>query len=91
MDVHDTTPQSWFNAVLSALIAGVFYVLNVYRSKVDRLEDQQSRFITREELQHHMDQIRGDRIQMHVENLSRLDRIDDAVIRLASELHGKSP
>lgn len=86
--MSDPTPQSWFNATLSALVGVVFFVLNVYRRKVDKLEQDRGAYVTQEQLQRHMDQIRGDRIQMHVENLSRLDRIDDAVIRLATRFDG---
>jgi hypothetical protein len=67
--------QGWFNAVITLLVTVVAFMLNIYRRKVDKLESQHIKLVTREELQRHMDQIRDDRLRMHDENIERLKDI----------------
>jgi len=47
-------------------------MLNLYRRKVDKIEEAHVKLVTREELQRYMDQIREDRLRMHEENVDRL-------------------
>jgi dissimilatory sulfite reductase (desulfoviridin) alpha/beta subunit len=82
MDAPDTSPQNWFNYTVSVLVGVISFMLNIYRKKVDDLEKRHGDFVTREELERHVDQIREDKQQMHTENLSRFDRIDNAVSRV---------
>jgi hypothetical protein len=88
-------PQTWFNLAGTAIAGLLGLLASVFRGQMNRqaqdiqaLEVRTAEFVTREELQKYLDQIRGDRIQMHVENLGRLDRIDDAVIRLHNRVDG---
>jgi len=82
MPIDDQTPQSWFNAILGLLLAVISFIVNMYRQKIDRLELSHRNFVTREELERHVAQIRDDKLQMHRENLTRMDRIDDAINRV---------
>jgi hypothetical protein len=97
MNVQPDDHQSLFNWVLGALVSILGYFVNLYRAKIDALLQAQSNaaasFVTRFELQKHMDDMRleiekktdklhDDSLRMHGENLNRLDRIDDAVVRV---------
>ena len=85
-------PQTWFNGAIGLIMALFGLVGSMFRSQLSEIRAEQAallrlsaNFITRDEHQKYIDQVRGDRIQMHVENLGRLDRLDDAIIRLAEK------
>jgi hypothetical protein len=67
--------QGWINALLTTVIGLLAFMLNLYRRKVDRIEDKHASFVSRDELQRHMDLIRDDRLRMHEENQDRLREI----------------
>lgn len=54
----------------------------VYKGKITVLERRQMSFITREELERIVDQLRADRMQQHTETLMRIKDIGDDINRL---------
>jgi hypothetical protein len=87
--------------VLSILVGILGFFGNLYRAKVDALEkalaEMAQAMVSRFELQKHLDDARlemdrktdrmhDDSLRMHTENLARLVRIDDAVIRVHQRL-----
>lgn len=87
-------PQGWFDGVVTLLMAVIGFMLNLYRRKVDRLEEQNSAMVTRDELQRHMDLIRDDKLRMHAENLDRLKDIGSDIravhVRIDQVFNGKN-
>lgn len=94
MDAQES--QSWFNAAVG-VIGGLLGVLwNTVRARVDKLEQGQSdliedisHFVPRSEIQEFFAQLRHDNERMHAGNLNRMDRVEDALIRLTDEVHRK--
>jgi uncharacterized membrane-anchored protein YhcB (DUF1043 family) len=85
----EPTSQGWFNAIVGLVVGLLGTLFGIYRSKVDRMEDhqqslerRQANFITRDELERHIDQMRSDRLQQHTENLLRLKAIGDDINRV---------
>lgn len=62
-----------------ALLSGI---LNVYRRKVDRLEDLKGSYVSRTDLEKHLDGIAAARALMHQENTRKLERIEDGLRRV---------
>lgn len=94
MDAPDG--QTWFNGALGFVAALLGLLWNMMRAKVDKLSAdndlmnaRSAVFVTRDELQRYLDQVRSDRIQMHLENIGRLDRLDDGLIRLGEKVDRK--
>lgn len=67
--------QGWFDIAVGALFAVFGWFINRYIAKVDALEKQQAKCITREELKEYLDEIKADRVRMHEENLDNLREI----------------
>lgn len=91
-------PQTFFNWALGALGSLLLFLVNMYRTKIEMLEKMSSSYVSRVELQKHIDDMRiemernierlhDDRLRMHTENLNRFDRIDDAVVRLHERMN----
>lgn len=61
-------------------------ILEIYRRKVDALERQHTKllssYVTREDLEKHLDSLAIARLQMHIENTRKLERIEDGLTRL---------
>ena len=66
---------TWIDALLGSLLTLVAFMLNLYRRKVDRMEEQHAASVTRDELEKYMDRIREERQRMHEENIERLSAI----------------
>lgn len=64
--------QGWINTLFAAVVTMVAFMLNLYRRKVDKIEEQHRELITREEFQHQMAILRDDRMRLHEENVDRL-------------------
>ena len=59
------------------------WIGEIYRRRVDKIDENH---ISRDEFQRYMDQVRDDRLEMHQENLGRLDRIGDDMDRIHSRI-----
>ena len=77
-------------------MAAYAYIFNLVKQKTDEtaegLKETDQRIgglVTREELERHIDRIQADKYRLHVENLARLDKIDDAIVRLHARLEGE--
>jgi hypothetical protein len=88
-------PQTWFNTatvVISALVGIVWRMITKRVESIDEtqrlLEARISIFVTRDEMQSYFNQMRGDRIQQHVENLGRLDRLADEMTNINKRIDG---
>jgi hypothetical protein len=81
MDI-ESSPQGWFNVTLGAIVGLLGTLFGVYKGKIEDLERRQLNFITRDELERHIDQLRADRMQQHTENLMRLKDIGEDINRL---------
>jgi len=77
-----TSSQGWFNALIGVIVGLMAALGTVYKGKITVLERRQVAFITREELERIVDQLRADRMQQHTENLMRLKDIGDDINRL---------
>lgn len=78
----ETSSQGWFNALIGVIVGLMAALGAVYKGKITVLERRQMSFITREELERIVDQLRADRMQQHTENLMRLKDIGDDINRL---------
>jgi len=70
---------AWALATLCMAIGGVF-MTNMNRllgRTIDRLNELERNYVTREELQKTFEQMRQDRMAMHLENRDSLRRIED--------------
>jgi F0F1-type ATP synthase epsilon subunit len=83
LGVSDSTSQGWFNGVMSILLAVIAYILNLYRGKVDVLEEN---YVKKDELERLFEEERQESKRKHLEN--RQDRAEDrqAVINLAQRI-----
>lgn len=75
-----STPQSWFNGVLGLLLTVLGVMLNIYRRKVDALEQCQNKYVTKEDLEQLF-------IAAHNANTVRLDSIDTTLRRLDDRIY----
>ncbi len=87
------SPPGWFSYALATILGLFATLLGVYRNKVDKMDERQrnliegqGRFVTRDELERHMDQIREDRLEMHKENLKRLETIGNDINRVHARI-----
>jgi hypothetical protein len=88
MDI-ESSPQGWFNVAIGAIVGLLGTLGGIYKGKMERMEDRQENlerrqnsFITRDEMERHIDQLRADRLQQHTENLMRLKTIGEDITRL---------
>jgi asparagine synthetase A len=65
-------PQGWIDGLFTLLISLVAFMLNLYRRKVDKLEESHTIFVKRDDFERYMEQIRDDRQRMHEESQTRL-------------------
>ena len=77
-----TSSQGWFNALIGVIVGLMATLGAVYKGKITVLERRQMSFITREELERIVDQLRADRMQQHTETLMRIKDIGDDINRL---------
>jgi hypothetical protein len=77
--MSDPTQPNWLTYVLGLLMALLASFFEIYRRKIDRIDRA---FVSREDFRHYMDHVREDRMEMHRENLSRLDRLGDEMDRV---------
>lgn len=81
------TVVNWLLGVFMALLSAI---LAVYRKKIDDLEHAHttllSSYVTRAELQKQLDDIASARVQMHIENTRKLERIDDGLTRIHNRI-----
>ena len=80
--MSDVPQPNWLTLILGVFMALLAWVGKIGWGKIQTLEDT---YISREDLERYMDQIREDRIEMHRENIARLDRIGDDMNRV----HGR--
>jgi hypothetical protein len=88
MDI-ESSPQGWFNALIGVVLGLLGTIAAIYRGKMNHIEEQQLalerrqvNYVTRDELERHIDQLRADRMQQHTENLLRLKTIGEDINRL---------
>jgi cell division protein FtsB len=73
------TQPNWINIILGVFMALLAWIGKIGWNKIDRLEDT---YVSREDLERYMDQMREDRIEMHQENSGRLERLADDMNRV---------
>jgi hypothetical protein len=78
-----------FNFVLALLVMSWRGAVNLYRGKVDVLETNQGKFVTRTELDGHIDKLREDQQRMHQENLNGQNEIRASINSTRVELSGQ--
>lgn len=66
----DVPPQSWFNAAVSLLVLSFAFMGKYVWNKVDKI---QSSYVTREDLERYLIQLRSDDKDRHTENIDRFD------------------
>ncbi len=79
------TPQTAFNVLVASLVAFGGFIVRLYKHKIDVLEEESAKFMTREEIAKMFEQQRADRLQMHQENLSAATQLREDV----RALHGR--
>jgi hypothetical protein len=77
--MNDPPAVNWFTYILGGLVALLASIFEFYRRRVDKIE---AAYVSREDLKHTLDQMREDRIEMHKENIGRLDGIHDDMDRI---------
>lgn len=82
----DTTPQGWFDGVVSLLMLAVGYVLNLYRGKVDMLQDNQKSFVTREELAELIRDEKADSDRKHEQNVVSITNLTRRIDRVLERM-----
>lgn len=73
------TQPNWITIILGVFMALLAWIGKIGWNKIDRLEDT---YVSREDLERYMDQMREDRLEMHQENTGRLDRLADDMNRV---------
>lgn len=90
--MEPTISQGWFNAIGTALIAVCLWVVRMYANKVNRIEQREATYVTRNELEQAL-RHRDERLDaMHLENTGNfrelrmsLDNINTKLFNLASK------
>lgn len=82
-DPNVVQQPTWLTYILGVLVGLIGWIGEIYRRRVDKIDENH---ISREEFQRYMDQVREDRLEMHQENLGRLDRIGDDMDRIHSRI-----
>src|ERR1700727_2868145 len=79
-------PQSWFDIAVAIIVSLFGFIFLSYRSRVEAMEKEivllktlLPTYVTRDELQRYLDQLREDRSRMHDENKGLLKNLDDNV------------
>ncbi len=85
-----TTPNSnnLFAPIMDGLFGGLLglggFILNLYRRKVDRIEQQ---MVARHQLQDILEQMRQDYLRMHQENLSSFAEMRASIDRVTENVN----
>jgi hypothetical protein len=74
-----TVPPSWLTYLLGAVVALLASIFEYYRRKVDKIEGV---YMSKEDFQKYMQQMREDRQLMHADNQARLKDIGDGMNRV---------
>lgn len=74
---------NWLTYVLGVLMALLASMFEVYRRRVDRINEEH---VTREDFKYYMDQVREDRLEMHKENITRLEGIHEDIDRVHTRI-----
>lgn len=76
--MNETQP-SWLTYVLGLFMALLAWIGRIGWTKLNKIEEE---YISRDDFKYYMDQVREDRINMHTENVNKLDRIHDRIDEL---------
>jgi hypothetical protein len=77
--MNDPTNPNWFTYLLGGFVALLTAVFEFYRRRVDNID---AHYLSKEDFQLYMKQMREDRVQMHNENLDRLKDINSGMERV---------
>jgi hypothetical protein len=77
--MNDAPPPNWLTYLLGAVVALLGSIFEYYRRKVDTME---SAYMSKKEFEKYMEQMRADRLQMHVDNQARLTEIGTGMNRV---------
>jgi hypothetical protein len=77
--MNDQPTPNFLTYLLGAVVALLASIFEYYRRKVDKMEGS---YMSKEDFQGYMKQMREDRQQMHADNQSRLKDIGDGMNRV---------
>jgi len=77
--MSDPDSQWWLIRVLAALMGIIASIGEVYRRRVDKINEN---YVSREDLESYLDKIRDDRQRQHQENLDGQHEIRDSIQRV---------
>lgn len=67
-----TDVQLWFNIAIALLVALFSFILNLYRSKIDKIQES---YVSVSSLKEYLDEMR----KLHGENITRLDALSSKI------------
>ena len=67
---------NWLTYILGLMMALLAWIGKVGWNRIGKIEDE---YVSRDDFKYYMDQVREDRINMHKENVEKLDRIHDRI------------